>query len=231
MSNRKKVRYSSKSSRGPRRTAKKRFLIITEKSKSEASYFKKLKEELRLSENEVTVVVSSGSSPRNVVVTAKRLIERADKDEFQVVYCVFDRDTHSTYDDAIKMVSNLTQTKEHKCDSVQAITSVPCFEYWYLLHVKNTRQVFGQKDSPCSDVIDILTKFEEFKQYNKADCSNFFRKIKKHRSNAVKYARAGLMDAESTDEAKFHEDPSTRIYLVVEAIQKLAEELDRVRED
>ena len=231
MNNRKKVRYSSPSSRGLRKKAKKRFLIITEKSKSEASYFQKLKEELKLSENEVTVVRSSGSSPRNVALTAARLIERAEKEEYQVVYCVFDRDTHTTYDKAIEMISKITQTKERKCESVEAITSVACFEYWYLLHVKNTRQAFGQHDSPCGEVIDILTKFEEFGQYNKADCSNFFGKIKKHRPNAVKYAKAGLMDAESTDETKFHEDPSTRMYIVVEAMQRLAEELDRVEDD
>ncbi len=226
MENNKKFVLETHSRSRKKRYARKRFLIVTEKSKSEISYFTKLREELKLSENEVTIIRSTGSSPRNVVETAEQLISKADRDELSVVYCVFDRDTHSTYSKALDKIKTLRRKYQSRCDSVQAIVSIPCFEYWYLLHVKDSRQVFGKSGSPCSNLIKILTGFSEFTLYDKADCSNFYHNIEKKRPIAVKRAKASLKDAHSTGESEFQEDPSTRVYLVVEAMQSLAKEIN-----
>lgn len=203
-----------------RKIAHKRILIITEKSKSEVSYFGKLKEELNLSENDVAIVRSTGSSPRQVVLTARWELERAETNEIGVVFCVFDRDTHSTYREALDEVRKLSRSK--KCESVKAVTSVPCFEYWYLLHVQNSRMAFGMDGSPCSKVIKILKGHQEFERYDKSDCSKFFKSIKKQRISAIRNAKSNLKDAQLTGEAKFYEDPSTRVYMVVEAMEELA---------
>lgn len=206
-----------------RKFAQKRVLFITETSKSEVSYFSKLKEDLKLSENDVAVVRSSGTSPRQVVQSARRVLDRAEKNEYNVIFCVFDRDTHSTYCEALDEIKKLSRSK--KCESVKAVTSVPCFEYWYLLHVQNSRKAFGIDGSPCSKVIEILKGFKEFERYDKSDCSKFFRAIKEYRTSAIRNAKSTLEDTELTGETEFHEDPSTRVYMVVEAKEDLAKSI------
>lgn len=206
----------------------KRMIIVTEGRKSEVSYFSELRHELGLSTREVKIVPGDSSSPISVALTAEREIGRAGRDEIGAVFCIFDRDTHSTYGEALKAIERLSRDNVSTCDSVEAIPSIPCFEYWYLLHVKNTRQSFGTEGSPCGEVIKILKGFKKFRRYKKASCRGFYKEIKENRGDAVLYARAALKDSVATEDTQFQEDPSTRVYLVVEAMQELAKQIGRV---
>lgn len=95
--------------------------------------------------------------------------------------CVFNRDTHSKYHEALDIIEKLSQDNVSTLDSIEAIPSILCFEYWYLLHVKNTRLGFGMEGSPCVEVIKILKGFNEFYRYSKASCQCFCEKIQKNR--------------------------------------------------
>ena len=115
-----------------------RILIVTEGSKTEPSYFLNLARELKLKS---VCVHHKGSAPISVVKEAKRIL---DKDaNYKFIYCVFDHDNHPTYVPAIEDILNLASSKKHKNKKIMAITSVPCFEFWCLLHIRETDSPYG----------------------------------------------------------------------------------------
>ena len=99
-------------------------LIVCEGEKTEPNYFKALIDDFQL--NTANVVVgknTDGSSPKSIVNFA--LKEYRKEREYDRVYCVFDKDRHSTYDDALHRIKKAGMDKGH---SIIAVTSVPCFE-------------------------------------------------------------------------------------------------------
>lgn len=133
MARRMKTRSRRLGSRKPKIKFSKRMVIITEGRKSEVSYFSELRHELGLSTREVTIIPGDSSSPINVALTAAREVRRADIDEIGNVFCIFDRDTHSTYLEALDIIEKLSRDNFSTCDSIEAIPSIPCFEYKLLL--------------------------------------------------------------------------------------------------
>ena len=108
-----------------------RVLIVCEGAKTEPHYLWALVDYLKLSSANVEIDGNSGSSPISVVRHAKRRYreERGKGDAFDRVYCVFDKDTHATYYEAINDCVSFKPL-----GVLHAVPSVPCFEYWLLLH-------------------------------------------------------------------------------------------------
>ena len=108
-----------------------RVLIVCEGSKTEPNYLQELIDHLELNSANIAIDGSSDSSPISVVRYAKRRYteEKHYNDSFDRVFCVFDKDTHTTYQQALMEVVEFRRPKVF-----QAIQSVPCFEYWLLLH-------------------------------------------------------------------------------------------------
>lgn len=78
--------------------------------------------------------------------------EKSDEEIYSEVYCVFDRDTHETFEQALKIANSDKLLK--------AITSNPCFEYWILLHFAYTTKSFGTSGgSPYDELQPILNKY------------------------------------------------------------------------
>jgi hypothetical protein len=119
---------------GPFREPYDRVLIVTEGKKTEPYYFESMKDDLKLSSANVRVDPNSDSSPRSIVLYAKQLYKK-DLGEngrngcFNRVYCVFDKDEHETYHEALDSIHTATPNGVYF-----PITSIPCFEYWLLLH-------------------------------------------------------------------------------------------------
>jgi len=103
-------------------------LIVCEGEKTEPNYFAALKRVFRLSNTNIKVC-GCGSDPITLVNFAIATFKR--EREFDRVYCVFDRDRHTTYTGAIKKIS---QTRLGGGSKISAVPSVPCFEFWILLH-------------------------------------------------------------------------------------------------
>lgn len=108
-----------------------RVLIVCEGSKTEPNYLQELIDSLELNSANVEIDGNSGSSPISIFHHAKRryIEEKNKNDPFDHVFCVFDKDSHPSYKQAIAEIS--------KCRPrgiFQPIQSVPCFEYWLLLH-------------------------------------------------------------------------------------------------
>ena len=121
------------------RTQSPRCLIVCEGSKTEPHYLAELREVWGIPHSWVNIKPSEGSSPDRVVQTAERLyVEDARMGHsFDQVFCVFDRDAHPTFSQAVQRTRELASNGK----PFKAITSTPCFEFWFLLH-------FGYSDAP-----------------------------------------------------------------------------------
>ena len=87
--------------KGPKREPYDRVLILCEGSKTEPSYFRSLVDWYRLSTANV-VITGSGSDPSSLVNKAKSLRDKEKRrgDQYDAVYCVFDRDQHTHFNAA-----------------------------------------------------------------------------------------------------------------------------------
>ena len=113
------------------RARKLRYLIVCEGSKTEFNYFRDLRADLGIDPKQVHIPKNDGNTPDRIVAHALALYDEDDLsgDAYDKVYCVFDRDTHSTFDESVQRIKELKS--ERKSKPFEAITSTPCFEDWY----------------------------------------------------------------------------------------------------
>jgi hypothetical protein len=132
-------------------------LVVTEDSVTEPTYIDNLRRHHRLPT--VQVEASSRSEPSSVVEygLSEFLPDPANaggEPEFDRLYCVFDRDEHAGFDDAVERLRRIANNGR----SVHWIYSIPCFEYWILLHFENSGSLeyYEGSGSPCQAVVDDI---------------------------------------------------------------------------
>ena len=197
--------------RKPNRETYDRILIVCEDSKATPNYLKAIRDYLRLSTANIEIVGEEcGSDPVSVVQHAKKLqqAELNKNSEYDKVYCVIDRDQHKKFSEAIK------QAKDNK---IRVIISTPCFEYWLLLHFKNTSSPYFN----CAEVITALK--EHLPNYEKGQFFNaisYVEVLKPKEENAITSAkqRAGeLLGVVNI----YAENPYTNMHELIEYLCKL----------
>ena len=193
----------------PKRDPYARVLIVCEGSKTEPTYFTELRDHLKLNTANVEVDGDSDSSPKSVVEHAKKRYQQ-DK-EYDRVYCVFDKDSHTTYTQALDMVS-----AQQPSGIFHAITSVPCFEYWLLLHFVFTAKPYARSGtrSPADCVIDDLEKY--LPAYHKGD-RNIYVKLRDKTEVAINHAKHAMQQAIQNET----DNPSTKVFELVEYLRRL----------
>lgn len=163
-----------------------RILIVCEGAKTEPNYLKEIRDTYRLSTANIEICGEEcGSDPRSVVNYA---IDKFNRDQdYNKVYCVIDRDKHATFDAAI---DKLRQTRLGKGTPFTSIISVPCFEFWLLLHFAYTTRQFCAPGatSNCDLVIRELNKPSRIPDYRKG-ALNIFSLTKGRLPNAIKNAK------------------------------------------
>jgi len=186
-------------------------LIVCEGEKTEPNYFRALINDLQLNTANIVIAKNiAGSSPGTVVDFA--LTEYRKEKEYDRVYCVFDKDRHESYDSALDKIRRARISKGHL---ITATTSIPCFEFWLLLHfIYTTKQFDTGPGAICANVITDLKRY--IPEYEKGD--NEVYELTKDRldsaiTNAKKVARH--CDAADTDM------PSTKIHELVEYLKNL----------
>lgn len=207
---RKARQQSGHNRRKPCRAPYDMVLIVCE-GRTEEKYFKGLVNALQL--NTANVLIPSntaGSSPRNVMDFAVKEYNKTK--DFDNVYCVIDKDNHSQYQEALDFVRRKRLKKNH---AMHAIPSVPCFEFWILLHYTMTTQSFYKgPGSACRHVIRELKQF--IPGYEKASDTLF--KITEHRmDNAIRNAEKVVKHCRSAGT----DDPCTRIHELVLYLRQL----------
>ena len=132
----------------------KRILIVTEGSETEPLYFEQIKRKYKLKDNVIFIYPAENSSPRDVLKTAK---DKNSIDDFDKVFCVFDKDTHDTYDEVVLKITN-----DKKLVKFTAVTSVPCFEFWLILHYKATAKPYytSDKNKASKNALKDLQKID-----------------------------------------------------------------------
>ncbi|VAX03989.1 hypothetical protein MNBD_GAMMA19-755 [hydrothermal vent metagenome] len=192
-------------------------LIVCEGEKTEPNYFKELKDYCKL--DSATITGDCGSSPMNVVDYAWDIYCEAEKagDAFDRVFCVFDKDAHGDYQAAI---DKLTRMRPRKV--FEAITSVPCFEYWLLLHFDYTDRPFHAtgKNSIAGMVLQELK--QKWPEYEKAVHGAFEQRLRQ-----LEYAKTNAARALKTAQANGTDNPCTQIHELVDYLQNLKNKLKK----
>ncbi len=197
----------------------KKILIVSEGIKTEPIYFEFLVSKYKLKIADVRVTGASSSCPLNVVKFAEKEYQTSVSygDAYDEVYCLFDKDTHANYKKALSYISELPSKVFF------AINSVPCFEFWLLLHYIYTTKPFSaiQNKSICNALIS-----RELKKYipkyvkNISDLSedelNYIfddatiKQAISYSEKVIKHCQTGATD-----------NPSTYIHLLVKELNNL----------
>ena len=113
------------------RILKQNFLIVCEGTQTEVNYF----ESFRVPR---TVIKGLGRNPTQIVEHA---IDRRSKDDFDQVWCVFDRDiwTPQDFQQAFKIAIR---------SKIQIAYSNEAFELWYILHFQFLNSAIPRSDYP-----------------------------------------------------------------------------------
>lgn len=185
-----------------------RVLIVCEGSKTEPNYFKGLRHDCRISSATVEIPVDNDPTPLKVLDYAETKYRSAMSADnpFDRVFCVFDKDRHHDYADALQKIEHMTPR-----DVFCAIPSVPCFEYFLLLHYEYTTSPFVN----AQQAMRALKK--HIVDYDKGD-ANIFETVKAHIETAKTNAEKSLTAAQTTGT----DNPSTHAHTLVAHMQNLA---------
>lgn len=190
-------------------------LIVCEGKKTEKNYFDELKGYYELSSANIVVNTDCGSAPISVARHAISLYKgelAARRDPFDKVFCVFDRDTHTTFHQAIDLIG-----AQNPRGVFKAITSTPCFEYWFLLHFGYTQQPFRAtaRKSAAEQLEDHL-RVNFWPEYQK-NALNTFKLRLPELPQAKNYAARILASSVATGIV----DPLTNVHELVEYLQNI----------
>jgi RloB-like protein len=190
---------------GPIREPYEFVLIVCEGTKSEPNYFKEMRSLYRLSNTNVKILPADGTDPLSIVAFANQRLVREGYDK---VFCVFDRDGHINYSDAMRELATNPKLK--------TINSVPCFEVWILLHFLFTAAPFNAvgSDSACDCVIKVLRA--HLPNYKKG-ASSLFSDLEPKLATAI----ANSKNLERHNKATGTENPFTGIHVLVEFLKNL----------
>ncbi|NNM59353.1 MAG: RloB domain-containing protein [Legionellales bacterium] len=177
-------------------------------------YFKALIEELRLHPSNFKITNCHRNDPAGLVEFAVTLLK-----EYDYAFCIFDKDEHDNhqrnYTKALNRIEDLRKNKKE----ISAITSVPCFEYWLLLHFKDsTAPIINQPSYTASEQLTNELK-KHIADYSKS-YPHVFQYTKIHLETAIQ--RAKRIDIDLVQTAG---NPSTKVYLLVEFLKKAAKEI------
>ena len=178
-----RTRVSSETRKSSVKNELKNVLIVCEGKVTEPAYLNEILKHYRLINNVKVVSSNKGSSPENVLECAKSFIK---KDGYDQAFCVFDKDKHSTYSSVVNNIKNIR--------NISSINSVPCFEYWLLLHFEYTTSACYTNSDPVKYVIGCLKRYDpSYCKSSKQDFSKYIKKV----NIAVEHAIQSLIDASS----------------------------------
>ena len=211
-----------------RKKAKRRpyekILIVCEGEKTEPIYFDEIRTYYELDSANVEIDGRCDSSPISVVEYAYKeyLSSRVQGDPYDRVFCVFDKDAHSTYSYALTRVG-LINDEIRKADPESnniftPVTSIPCFEFWLLLHFSPTTRPFvavGNKSAGARLIDELKTYIPDYKKSQKG---HFLKSIE---MNTLDFARQNSRRIYDESVRSGNDNPSTNIHKLVDVLINL----------
>ncbi len=180
------------------REVRQRFLIVCEGEKTEPNYFKSFRVPKNVAEINVQ---GKGENPSKLVQSAKELNQQDDYDQ---VWCVFDRDSW-TREDFNNAITNA------KSQGFKIAYSNEAFELWYVLHFE-----FLHTGIPRGDYNSKLASLLQ-RPYKK-NSDTIYDELFEKQPIAIKNAENLLKQYDPHIPAQ--DNPSTTVHLLVQELNK-----------
>lgn len=190
-------------------------LIITEGEKTEPSYFNDVKNYIKTTGvvgKKITRLLQITDNGRKT--SPRKIFEAAKKEQnggIPYVFIVIDDDDRKESLEVLQECRYPQTTDEVSKDKINCIYSNPCFEYWALLHFKNSDKVYAS-----SELSEILS--ECMPSYNKRNKVFTYNVMQKTEDSAAKNAAKIRQNHQST--GKVWERPSTNVDVLLAFIRK-----------
>lgn len=194
-----------------------RVLIVSE-GRTELAYLRELLDCLGLNRANVDMRQGRMPNPDGVLRDARQHVE-ADPEEYSGVFCVFDRDEHQSFAPVLQEI----QTGIRRDEIIFAVPSVPCFEYWLLLHFENTTRPYSvsEDESSCSQVEKDLKK-RHMPEYRKGmKGARHWRRITSNLMDARKNSKETLRQAGLEPDENY---PYTRMHELVDYLERMKDD-------
>lgn len=186
-----------------------RVLVVTEGSETEPTYFRDLRDDIDPPLTSVNIDGSCDSNPISVVEYG--LNEYRRDGDYDRLYCIFDRDRREEFTDAIERLSDVRDPPEW---DVRWTYSIPCFEYWILLHYTLTGRRFEHPTSPCGQVIDEVENY--LPNYSKG-MRSLYERTKGNMDTAMGNAQQRWGQAKNTP----HDNPRTKVHKLISYLKQI----------
>ncbi len=201
-----------------------RILIVCEGEKTEPYYFEEVRIGLDLDSANVAIDGSCGSSPKSIVnhALSEFCKERQKFGHYDKVFCVFDRDSHGSFDWAINRVDELNaqlMADGYSDEQVfHSIRSNPAFEYWLLLHFIPSTKPYKKKGNKSvgDQVISELKKY--MPNYTKTQLGIYDYTLKE---NLLAGAKANSKRIFTQAELTKDFNPSTNVHELMEYLENV----------
>lgn len=204
-----KLRNSASLRRKPGQNPPRSITLIVCEGETEQEYFTVARIKYGLTTAEIILAENTvGPAPISVVECAEK--KCAEPGGYDQVYCIFDRDGHESFDRARNRIQTLASRKKKPLPIQEAI-SIPCFEFWVLLHYEKTDAPFNA----CSDVIHRI-RDQHFSLYEKADAATAWQLMG---SVADALKNAHWLEARAKDN---NYNPYTSVYKVLRHFEAVA---------
>lgn len=196
----------------PQKEEKQKILIVCEGKNTEPSYFNKFKL--------TTATVKTVGEGRNTITLVDRAIQLSKKDDYDQVWCVFDKDefTNEHFNNAIFKAEGL---------GFKVAYSNQAFEYWLILHFEDHQGGAMDRKQYCPKLNDYLKPFGiKYDNESKEVTSEIFDILqsrlegsgKSRQEVACIRAKRNFNNFNSTNPAL--EESSTKVYTLVEEIER-----------
>ncbi len=180
------------------RELRQRFLIVCEGEKTEPNYFNSFRVP--------GVVVDVRGIGENTVRLVERAIKLMEEDDYDQVWCVFDRDIFpvKNFNAALRLA------EKH---GIKVAYSNEAFELWYVLHF-NYHQSATARHLYVERLNDLLgVRYEK----NRLD---MYERLKDRQETAIRNAEK-LLDTYQPHRPA-HDNPSTTVHLLVQELNRFA---------
>ncbi|CAN5687518.1 hypothetical protein BH09PSE5_BH09PSE5_11620 [soil metagenome] len=173
-----------------------RILILCEDAKSCRIYLMEDAQHFRC-HVDVVIAHAGRTDPRGIVEEGKKR-----HGDYEAVYCAIDRDTHETFDEAVRSAS--------ESPAIDLIVSHPCYEFWLLLHFRKTRSPFACSGNySAADNVGRVSRMEPgMDAYAKGKAEGLFEALLAKLPEARSRAQQILVEALDEEEM----NPSTRLH-------------------
>ena len=196
-----------------------RFYIFCEGKATEDNYFKGFKKEIKrnpIYKNAVHIEVILGCNETIKVVEEAEKFVKNNHIQYGRIWCVFDKDDFTSFDEAIDKVENLNKDKDNNL-IFNVAWSNECIEYWFLSHFCYQVANNGRKQ-----YIETLNK--QFNKYRLPEYSknmiNIFDILLNYGNpkSATKYCKKRYRDFKKSRKPPSLFAPCTTIFFLIEEL-------------